>query len=111
MAQTKNELRTARARKHHAKAKVGGKTRLIIYRSNKAIYAQIFDDASGKVLASASNLKGKSGIEGAKEVGTAIAAAAKKAKVTEVAFDRNGFKYQGQVQVLADSAREAGLKF
>lgn len=111
MTLTAHQKRLSRARRTHAKAKVGQKPRLIIYRSNKAIYAQIFDDQSGKVLASASSLKGKPGIEGAKAVGVAIAQAAKKAKVTEIAFDRNGYKYHGQVKALAEGAREGGLKF
>ena len=101
-----------RAHRSHVKARVSGKPRLIVYRSNKAIYAQIFDDASGKALAGTSSLKSKkSGMEAASEVGKTIAELGGKKKVTEVVFDRNGYRYHGRVKALADAAREAGLKF
>ena len=106
------EKRLARARKTHAKARMSEKPRLVVFRSNTTIYAQVIDDAAGKVVCGTSGLKLKStGVEGAKEVGKAIAEMAKKSKITEVAFDRNGFKYHGQIKALADSAREAGLSF
>ena len=110
---TKNskQLRQARARRTHAKARVSARPRLIVNRSLKAIYAQVMDDTTGKVVCGASNLNGKAGMAGAQEVGKAIAEAAKKAKITEVTFDRNGFLYHGQIKALADAAREAGLKF
>jgi len=92
--------------------------RLNIFMSLKYIYAQIIDDSTGKVLASANSsskdfsLKGsRSNVEAAKEIGIKIAAAAISANVTNVVFDRAGYKYHGKVKVLADAAREAGLKF
>jgi len=69
------------------------------------------------VLASASTLEkdlreGATGnIEAAKKIGSLIASRAKEAGVTEVAFDRSGFKYHGRVAALADAAREGGLEF
>lgn len=98
------------------RAKVVGtatRPRLAVFRSNTAIYAQLVDDAAGKTLASADSRKEKSGtgVEKAKTVGSAIAAKAKAANITEVVFDRGGFKYQGAIAALADAAREAGLKF
>ena len=90
------------------------KPRLNVFRSNKQIYAQIIDDIKGVTLASASSLVIKDKMtksEKAAEVGKLIAAAAQKAGVTEVVFDRNGYLYHGRVKSLADAAREAGLKF
>ena len=87
------------------------KPRLVVYRSSKAIYAQIVDDKAHKVVCGASSLKGKSGVVGAQEVGKAIGEMAKKNKVTTVSFDRNGYQYHGQVKALAEAARESGLKF
>ena len=91
------------------------KPRLSVYRSLKHIYAQVVDDQGGKTLAAASTVQAKldngGNVEGAKQIGTAIAEAAKAAGVSEVAFDRNGFRYHGRVKALADAAREGGLKF
>ncbi len=107
----KQQRRLARARKTHAKARSSEKLRLVIYRSSRAIYAQIVDDQKGVILCGTSNLKGASGIPGAIEAGKAIAKLAKAKKVSEVTFDRNGYRYHGRVKALADAAREAGLKF
>jgi len=111
-ATNKSELRRARAAKSHAVTKKSGRPRLIVYRSNKALYGHIMDDASGKMLCGVSTLKSKkSGVEAATEAGKALADLAKKAKVEQIAFDRNGYKYHGQIKALAESAREAGLNF
>lgn len=90
--------------------------RLTVFRSNKEIYAQVIDDASGKTLASASSLGDKAAqkgtkIEQAAIVGKKIAEVAKSAGIEQVVFDRNGYLYHGRVKSLADSARENGLKF
>ncbi len=88
--------------------------RLNVFRSNTNIYAQIIDDETGKTLVSASSLdmKLKGGnVSVAEKVGEEIASRAKKAGITEVVFDRGGYKYHGRVKALADKAREAGLKF
>ena len=109
---TKQERQTARARRTHAVARVSGRPRLLVVRSNRTINAHIIDDDAGKIICGVSGLKtGKTGIEAATEVGTKIAEAAKKNKITQVAFDRNGYKYHGQVKALADAARKAGLEF
>ena len=91
------------------------KPRLSVFRSNKEIYAQLIDDVAGVTLASASSrdkevASGSKG-ETAASVGKAIAEKAVKAGVDTVSFDRNGYLYHGRVKVLADAAREAGLKF
>ena len=90
--------------------------RLTVFRSLKFIYAQIIDDVSGRTLAEATDrapkgktVKGKTG--SAKGVGTTLADRAKKAGVTKVVFDRNGYLYHGRIKALADGAREAGLQF
>jgi large subunit ribosomal protein L18 len=91
--------------------------RLSVFRSNKEIYAQVIDDRSGKTLAAASSLskdfadKKISHSEKAKLVGKLIAEKAVQAGISDVVFDRNGYLYHGRVKALAESAREAGLKF
>jgi len=93
--------------------------RLNVYRSVAHIYAQVIDDRGGRTIVSASsvdketkkNLKGGGNIASAKAVGKVIADRAKAAGVTQVVFDRGGYKYHGRVKALADAAREAGLKF
>lgn len=109
---TKQERLTARARRTHALARISGRSRLLVVRSNRTINAHIIDDAANKIVCGVSGLKtGKTGIEAATIVGTLIAEAAKKNKIAQVAFDRNGYKYHGQVKALADAARKAGLEF
>ncbi len=88
--------------------------RLNVFRSNTNMYAQIIDDGSGKTLVSTSSLElklDKNNIETAKKVGESIAKKAIEAKITEVVFDRSGYLYHGRIKALAESAREAGLKF
>tara|TARA_B100001758_G_scaffold235615_1_gene235893 strand:- start:3632 stop:3967 length:336 start_codon:yes stop_codon:yes gene_type:complete len=86
--------------------------RLAVFRSNKEIYAQLIDDVSGSTLAHASSSDAKgTKKEQATIVGKLIADNAKKAGIDTVVFDRGGFLYHGRVKALAESAREAGLKF
>ena len=87
--------------------------RLSVFRSNAFIYAQLIDDTKGKTLASASDIKSKTGTKAARAatVGAAIAEKGKAAKITKVVFDRNGFRYTGRIKSLADAARAAGLQF
>jgi len=98
------------------KAKISGtkaRPRLSVFRSNKFIYAQVINDESGKTLAQASDIKMDKGTksERAKKVGGLIVEACKRAGIESVVFDRNGFRYAGRIKLVADSAREAGLKF
>lgn len=110
------DRRKARVRRA-VKARANGRPRLSVFRSEKNIYAQIIDDASGRTLAAASTLdkdvKGKTGATqaAAAEIGKLIAERAKKAKVSEVVFDRGAYIYHGRVKALADAAREGGLSF
>ncbi len=106
------ERRKLRLRKHVAGD--AERPRLSVFRSLKHIYAQVIDDVNGKTLASASSvvLKINGGnIEGAKQVGKAIAESARAASITRVRFDRGGRKYHGRIKALADAAREGGLQF
>ena len=93
-----------------------GRPRLSIHRTGRHIYAQVIDDAEGKTVAAASSLKkGEKALgtdcKAAADVGKEIAAAAKKAGVTSVVFDRGGFLFHGRVRALADAARDGGLEF
>lgn len=91
--------------------------RLSVFRSNKAIYAQLIDDVNGVTLASASsrseNLKSEKGTKSeiSAEVGKSIASAAKGLNISQCRFDRGGYLYHGRVKALADGAREGGLQF
>ncbi|HEY1269805.1 MAG TPA: 50S ribosomal protein L18 [Candidatus Binatia bacterium] len=93
--------------------------RVCVFRSDKHIYAQVISDEKGSTLISVSTLspalKGKvkssKGIDAAKQVGQALAAACKEKNISNVVFDRNGFLYHGRVKALADAMREAGMKF
>lgn len=96
---------------------VAGRPRLSVHRTGRHIYAQIIDDTKGATLAAASTIdkdaKSKNGstAQAATEVGERVAAAAKKAGVTAVVFDRGGFLFHGRVKALADAARAGGLEF
>jgi large subunit ribosomal protein L18 len=116
MNNSKNK--TLKRIRRHAKvrAKISGtaaRPRLSVFRSNKAIYAQLVDDISGVTLASASDVKDTKGtnVERAIAVGTALANAAKAKKITTVVFDRGGYLFAGRVKALAEAARAGGLQF
>ena len=115
----KKSSRLKRALKLRCKIKKFDVNRLTIHRTSQHIYAQVLSTDGTSTLASASTVqaevrgavKNTSNINAAIEVGKSIAQKAIAAGVTEVAFDRSGFKYHGRVKALADAAREAGLKF
>ena len=116
----KESRNSARIMRHERiRRKISGTSevpRLSVFRSNKAIYAQIIDDESRTTLCSTSSLdkdlkiKGNN-VEAAKVVGKSIAEKAKQAKITKVVFDRGGYLYHGRVKALAEAARENGLEF
>lgn len=93
--------------------------RLSVFRSLKNIYVQLIDDDAGKTLAAVSTLteglrpKGKTAnnVETAKKIGQRLSEVAKEKKITQVVFDRGGYRYHGRIQALADAARAGGLKF
>lgn len=115
----KKNTRIKRATKIRSKIKHLNVTRLSIHKSSQHIYAQVISGDGSKTIVSASTnqaeirsgLKNTSNILAATEVGKHIAQKALAAGISEVAFDRSGFKYHGRVKALADAAREAGLKF
>lgn len=116
----KNAKRLQRHKR--VRRKITGTTqrpRLCVFRSSNNIYAQIIDDANRVTLTAASSLDAEvkgavnhgGNKEAAKMVGEMIAKRAIEKGITEVVFDRGGYLYHGRVQVLAEAAREAGLKF
>ncbi len=115
----KESRNTIRERRHErVREKINGTAetpRLVVFRSNKHIEAQIIDDVKGVTLVSASSvqlkLKNGGNCLAATKVGEDIAAKAKKAGITKIVFDRGGYLYHGRVQALADAARKGGLVF
>lgn len=109
--------RHRRVRKHIAGT--ADRPRLNIFRSEAEIYAQVIDDQVGNTLAAASSIDhdlrekaaGLTKTEQARLVGQLVAERAKSKGITEVVFDRGGFRYIGRVKALADGARQAGLEF
>jgi large subunit ribosomal protein L18 len=117
---SKLTTREARQRRHRrVRAKVSGtaeRPRLLVFRSNVGIYAQLIDDLEGRTVASASwqglpkKFKGTK-TDQATEVGKLLAAAAKQAGIETCVFDRSGYLFHGRVKALAEGAREGGLEF
>ena len=117
---TRNEARLRRHRR--VRKNIFGtpdRPRMNVFRSTSEIYVQIIDDFQGHTLASASSIdaelrpdmEGLSNIEKAQKVGHAIAERAKDAGISQVVFDRGGYKYIGRVKAMAEAAREGGLDF
>ena len=112
-------VREARKRRHaRVRSKLSGtadRPRLVVFRSNRGIEAQLVDDIEGTTIAAASwlqlkSLKGNKSDQAA-EVGKLLAQRAKDAGVETAVFDRGGYLYHGRVKALADAAREGGLEF
>ena len=120
---SKDATRVARHKRHaRVRAKISGtsdRPRLCVYRSLQHIYAQIIDDTQGRTLVSAStvdpeiarDIEGKKKLDQAEMDGLLVARRALEAGVTQVVFDRGGYKYHGRVKTLADAARKGGIKF
>lgn len=121
-----NRKEMRKDRHYHIRKMMTGsdeRPRMVVFRSLKHISVQIVNDITGKTLVAASTYekevreamktakKSTDGIEAAKYVGKVIAERAKSNKIEAIAFDRGGNLYTGRVKALADSAREAGLKF
>jgi large subunit ribosomal protein L18 len=115
----KKTNRLRRALRVRAKIRTLNLHRLSVHRTPQHIYAQVIAPASACVVASASTvdkelrptLKHGGNVAAAAAVGRLIAERAKAAGISEVAFDRAGFKYHGRIKALADAAREGGLQF
>ena len=118
MALTKVER--LRRRHRRVRKKILGtaeRPRLAVFRSSKHVYVQAIDDVAGRTIASASTVEAaqRSGptatVDAARAVGKLVAERAKAAGVSNVVFDRGGFRYHGRVAAVADGAREGGLEF
>lgn len=119
MKVSKNETR--KHRKVRIRKKISGsavRPRLVVYRSNLHIYAQVVDDGTGSTLVSASTLtfardgqKASCNKAGADLVGKEIARLALEKDIHKVVFDRNGYLYHGRIKAVAEGAREGGLEF
>ena len=115
----KNAARARRARRARSKIRELGGYRLSVHRTPRHIYAQVIAPNGSEVIASASTVQKdlSSGVkytgnsDAAAAVGKAIAERAKAKGITQVSFDRSGFKYHGRVKALADAARQNGLEF
>lgn len=113
----KNSKIEQRRRRHaRIRARLSGtaeRPRLVVFRSLQKNYAQLVNDSTGKILATAHDrsLHKGSKSERAKEVGLLLAKTAKENGIISCVFDRNGYKYHGRVKAIADGAREGGLKF
>ncbi len=113
----------ARVRRHRrVRKRLTGTTerpRLCVFRSLRAVYAQVVDDAQGVTLAQANSREAgavaegssKANAEAAKAVGKLVGERAKALGITQVVFDRGGYLYHGRVKAAAEGAREAGLEF
>ena len=105
--------------KKRIRSKLVGTTerpRLVVYRSNSNMYAQLVDDSKAHTIAAASTvekelIKSAANLEGAKLVGQLIAKRAQAKGIKSIVFDRGGYLYHGKIKALADGAREAGLNF
>ncbi|HUV56248.1 MAG TPA: 50S ribosomal protein L18 [Dehalococcoidales bacterium] len=119
----KDKVRLGRYHRHaRIRTKVAGTSsspRLSVFRSLNNIYAQVIDDSQGHTLVAASTLEpevkgeldGKVKKNQAELVGALVAKRALDKGIKQVVFDRGGYKYHGRVKALAESARQAGLKF
>ena len=111
-----NKVQNRIRRATRVRARIEGtaeKPRLSVFRSNTSISVQAIDDITGSTLCSASDMSAKKGTktERAQTVGATIAKAMLDKGITACIFDRGGYLYHGRVKALAESAREAGLKF
>jgi len=108
-----------RGRRHlRLRQRVSGtaaRPRMSVFVSNMHMYVQFIDDAASRTLASVTSRSDASAkrcnSESAKKLGAVAAEKAKAAGINEVVFDRGGFPYRGRIKIMADAAREAGLKF
>jgi large subunit ribosomal protein L18 len=115
MTTTKQDMKKRRT--HKTRVRLSGKrnlARLSVFRSHTSMYAQIIDDTKGKTLVSVHTREvksTKSRMEQAVKIGELVAKKAIEQKVSEVRFDRGGYKYHGLVKAIADGARKGGLTF
>ena len=120
MPKDRNSTALRRVRHRRVRKKVVGtpeQPRLCVFRSLRAIYAQVIDDSTGRTLVAASSKETSTGAPvtpksaASVTVGKSVAERALAQGITQVVFDRGGYKYHGRVKALAEAAREGGLKF
>lgn len=116
MAKAQSHIVRRQRRHDKIRSKVNGtsvRPRLVVYKSNTSIYAQLVDDVEAKTILAISDLKvkGKTKSEKALNAGKSLAEKAKEKGLEACVFDRNGYKYIGRVKSFADGARDGGLKF
>ncbi len=121
MPKDRNATALRRVRHRRVRKKVvgsPGQPRLCVFRSLRAIYAQVIDDTTGRTLVAASSKEPSGGAPSGSPktavsatVGKVVAERALAQGITQVVFDRGGYKYHGRVKALAEAAREGGLKF
>jgi len=120
----KSKIESRKRRHRSLRKRISGtpeRPRLVVYRSAKHIYAQVVDDLAGKTLVGASDLVSKKTVpsdapkgrkkDRAKAVGALVARKCLEKGITQVVFDRAGYRYHGCISSIATGAREAGLKF
>jgi large subunit ribosomal protein L18 len=111
----------SRTRRHQRVRKhvrgTASRPRLAVFRSSRHVYAQVIDDVQGRTVVAASTMEtdarssATANVDAAKAVGRRIGERAKGVGITQVVFDRGGFRYHGRVAAVADGARESGLEF
>ncbi len=118
MAKTLKKVALRQRRKRRIRGKINGtaeRPRLSVFRSASHVYAQVIDDTEGKTLVAISSFeKGnhrRANKDVCGEIGKTLAERCKAKNITSVVFDKNGYKYHGRIQILADAAREGGLTF
>jgi len=119
MKRIEDKNKRRRRRKGHIRKQISGtleRPRMSVYRSNKKMYIQVFDDVAGNTIVSASTLENenrglKNNVEDAAKLGEIIGSRLKEKKISRVVFDRNGYLYHGIVKAIADGARKAGIDF
>ena len=122
MRANKKKMTRRLRRRRHIRKKLSGtasRPRLTVFRSAKHIYCQVIDDMKGVTLASASSLandvaaeagKNSGNVNGATDVGVMLAGRLKEMGISLLAFDRNGYKYHGRVEAIAEALRKEGIE-
>jgi large subunit ribosomal protein L18 len=127
-AKARDHRTVARRKRHYrVRKRISGteeRPRLCVFRSNQHIYAQVIDDEEGHTFVglgtvapyvrerlASSKKSATKNMDAASVVGTMIAERCLERGITQVVFDRAGYKYHGKVAQLANSAREGGLQF
>jgi large subunit ribosomal protein L18 len=114
--QSKPAMRLRRRRRVRSKVRGSAeRPRLSVFRSNRGVFAQLIDDATGRTLVAVNwteaDLRGLQSTEQAGRAGELLAQRAKEAGIEQCVFDRGGYQFHGRVKALAEGARKGGLRF